>query len=182
MKRTGLYATGILCILFSLNAVAQTGVEKKILATMGPGETLAYGENCFLLSQSTESISFVTVVGSGSDKQYYCYGKDGQKIGPVKSPDSKYWSEGANKKAEDCVPNDEPNMANMEKYVAHCDLWMSTNGTDYAWANYDNLSFKDGTKYPAPLEVSYSTTGGKGYLKWISLEDGKNLVFYKKPF
>jgi hypothetical protein len=335
MKRTGLFATAIYTILISMTGMAQTGAEKKLIATLGPGETLAYGENCFLLGQDPEVISFVTVVGSGTSKQYYCYGKDGSRIGPVKSPDPKYWADCKDKITEDCVPNDESNMANMEKYydfltesvkfngkqygpsgqiilmniskdeqyiyavvmgqdyklsffdntgrtaqisgmpeqivisrdgkhafvkvngtinpfnpdemqkmlenpevmnnpkvllvgingttagpfesssykdswftesgqwviltdaeiilngktlfktenyIAPCDLWISSNGTDYAWADYNNIFFKDGTKFPAPLEIRYITAGGKGYLKWISLEEGKNVVYYKKSF
>ena len=116
MKRTMMSPVMICACLISTWALSQSAAEKKIFATLGPGETLAYDENCFLLGQDPEVISFVTVVGSGSGKQYYCYGKDGSKTGPVKSPDPKYWADCADKKAEDCVPNDEPNIVNMEKY------------------------------------------------------------------
>lgn len=327
----------MICVaLIALEVVsnAQTAAERKVIATLGPGETLVYGENCFHIDRSPESISFVTVVGSGSEKQYYCYGKDGTRTGPVKSPDPKYWTDCQDKKAEDCIPNDEQNMTGMEKYIdwtdgsinfqgkkigpygqmlffniskneqyiygialsvdqkliyfdntgrkvelngspgqiivspdgkrsfvrvdgslnpfdpatvqkmmdnpaefndpkvflcsidgtklgpfssssfhdawftddnrwvvcndndilldgkqlfrassyiSPCDLWISSNGSDYAWANYENIFFKDGSKFPAPIEISYTTVSGKNYLKWLTLEEGKNLVLYKKP-
>jgi hypothetical protein len=335
MKINRLFLISICTLAIGWSSLGQSGIEKKIIATLGPGETLAYGENCFLLGQDPEIISFVTVVGSGSAKQYYCYGKDGAKTGPVKSPDPKYWADCKDKKAEDCIPNDDQNMTGMEKYIdwtdgsinfqgkkigpygqvlyfniskneqsvyaialspeqkliyfdntgrkleingspeqiivspdgkrsfvkvngslnpfdpaslqkmidnpeesnnpkvflvsidgtklgpypsssyhdawftdegrwiiyndadisvdgkvlfktssyiSPCDLWINSSGTDYAWANYEKLTFKDGAIFTAPLEVKYSTSGGKGYLRWVSLEDGKNIVFYKKPF
>jgi hypothetical protein len=322
------------CIL-SLASHAQSGVEKKTIATLGPGEKLAYGENAFLLSQSPETFSFVTVVGTGNSREYYCYGKDGSKTGPVKSPDPKYWAEASNQKADDCIPNDDPvsvdiqkyfdfstqsvkfqgknigpagqpmhialskdeqhlyaiiltmemklvffdntgrttditgmpeeiivspdgrnaftkvngtinpfdpdaaarMMANPEEmqdprimlvgmdgtkagpfpsssfkdswftqagqwvvyagdeiivngkslfktteYVAPCDLWISSTGNDYAWANYQSLFFKSGSRFTAPLEIRQVFSGGKSYLKWISLEGGNSLVLYKLPF
>jgi hypothetical protein len=325
----------LLFALCSLHVSAQTGIEKKLIATLGPGETLANGENCFLLDKNPESISFVTVVGSGSAKEYYYYGKDGKKSGPVKSPDPSFWAERNNENIEDCIADKEHNVANPEEYidyatgsikfqgktygpfgqvimfylsdneqnfyavalsaemkifffdknsrkvelnglpneiiispdgskafatvkgsinpfepdaaqkmmnnpeelnnpkinligidgskygpytsgdyndawyissgklviyankevsldgkvlfksedyVSKCDMWISSNGKDYAWANYENIMFSDGSKYTAPLVIKYVETGGKGFLKWIALEDAKNLAFYRKPF
>ena len=335
MKRFGLLAAGLIASIFSLNSVAQTGIEKRIIATLGPEETLVNGENCFLLGKNLESISFVTVVGSGSSKQFYCYGKDGSKTGPVKQPDPSYWAECKDVDVEDCVADDEPDPVDLQEYVdwatgsvkfqgsnygpygqiivfylsddkqnfyavalspemkiiffdknnhkvelvnipeqvlispdglkafakikgsinpfepdaaqkmmdnpeemnnpkinlvgidgskygpytsgdfsdawfipsgqlviysnyeisldgkalfksedyiSKCDIWISNNGKDYAWANYENLIFSDGTKYVAPLVINYVETAGKGYLKWLSLENKKDLLFYKKAF
>jgi hypothetical protein len=287
------------------------------------------------MGQSPETFSFVTVTGSGSNKQYYCYGADGSKTGPVKSPDPKYWAGNEGKKADDCVANDDADDTDMSKYfdystgtikfqgksfgpagqpmqmalskdgqqlyaivlttemkfvfcdnagrkvditgmpeqlivspdgkiafakvngtlnpfdpeamakmmenpesmnnppitlvgidgtksgpfaqadyrdawftesgllvtyvgqeimvngkmlfktseyVAPCDLWINSNGTDYAWANYQNIHFKDGSKQVAPIDIHYTFSGGKGYLKWIALENGNSLVLYKKSF
>jgi hypothetical protein len=335
MCKNFLFAIGLFIMLFPINSIAQTGIEKKIIATLGPGENIANGENCFLLNKDPESISFVTVVNESSGKQYYCYGKDGKKTGPVKQPDVAYWAECADEKMEDCIPNDDPNVPEMEKYldysdgsisfqgkkygpfgqivsfflssdgqnfyavalnsemkilfidnagrkveligipdqviispdgekafanvkgsinpfdpealqkmmnnpeemnnpkinligidgskygpytsdsfsdawflpsgqlviyanseisldgkvlfkseeyISKCDIWISNNGKDYAWANYEYLMFSDGKKFVAPLVIRYVEAGGKGFLKWISLEDGKSMVFYKKPF
>jgi hypothetical protein len=327
--------TTLLLALCSMHVSAQTTIEKKVIATLGPGETLANGESCFLLDKNPEAISFVTVVGSGSSKEYYCYGKDGKKTGPVKQPDVSYWAECQDINLEDCIANHESLVANPEQYIDYgtgsvnfqgktygpfgqmimfylsdneqnffavalsteikiffidknnrkvelngmpdeiiispdgtkafatvkgsinpfepdaaqkmmnnpeelnnpkinligidgskygpytagdysdawfissgklviyaneeisldgkmlfksedfiskCDIWISNNGKDYAWANYENIMFSDGSKYTAPLVIKYVETGGKGFLTWVALEDAKNLVFYKKPF
>jgi len=335
MTKNYFFTLALLIVVFTIKSAAQTGIEKKSIATLDPGETLASGENCFLLDKNPETVSFVTVIGSGSSKQYYCYGKDGKKTGPVKQPDESYWADCENIDIEDCIPNDDPKQGNLqesidwttgsvkfqgntygpygqvmmfflsddeqnfyavalsiemkiiffdnnnrkvelngmpeeiiispdglkafakikgsinpfepdavqkmmdnpeemnnpkinlvgidgskfgpyasgdfsdawfisparlviysnheisidgkpffksEDYISPCDMWISSNGKDYAWANYENIFFSDGTKYVAPLVINYSVSGGKGYLKWIALEEGKNLMFYKKPF
>ncbi len=322
-------------MLAAIPATAQNAIEKKVIAMLGPGETLANGENCFLLISDPETVSFVTVEGSGVSKQYYCYGKDGKKTGPVKQPDESYWADCKEVDIEDCMPNDEPKLGNLqemidwssgsvnfkgskygpygqilmlylsedeqnfyaigisdqmkiiffdnnnrkieltgmpeqviispdgkkalakvqgsinpfdpdavqkmmdnpeemnnpkinlfgidgsksgpyasgnfsdawflpsgqlviysshdisldgkllftsEDYISPCDLWIGNNGKDYAYADYENLVFCDGTKFIAPLVINYIENDGKWYLKWIALEEGKNLVLYKKPF
>lgn len=313
----------------------QSGINKKIIATLGPGEVLASGENCLLLSTNPESVSFVTVTGSGSAKQYYCYGKDGGKAGPVAKPDESYWSACQDINLEDCIANHEPYVPNPEEYidygtmtlkfqgksygpygqiimfylsdneqnffavalsqemkifffdkndrkielsgmpdqiiispdgqkayalvkgsinpfdpesmqkmmanpeemnnpkinligldgskfgpytndsftdawfissgklviynnseisldgrvlfrseehVSKCDLWISSNGKDYAWADYEYLHFSDGSKYTAPLAIKYAEASGHGSLKWISLEEGKYMTLYNRAF
>jgi hypothetical protein len=334
MNKLGLLATGLVAVLITLNAVAQSSIEKKVIATLGPGETLANGENCFMLKQNPESISFVTVVKSESEKQYYCYGKDGNKVGPVKEPNVAYWAECADNVIDNCVVNNEPNMDGYEKYissdgsityqgktygpygqlilfniskdeqficaialttamkmlyfdntgrkvditgmpeeiilspdgktsfvkvkgslnpfdpealqkmidnpeetnnpkvfiygidgskygpfsaasfsdtwftpsgqwimyadseiylngkvlfkvddyVSKCDIWINKTGDDYAYANYEKIIFRNGTTFTAPLAIESVIENGKGYLKWLALENGKELVFYKKPF
>jgi len=335
MKKNYFLTLLFFVVLFAINLPAQTGVEKKIIATLGPGETLANSENCFLLNKNPEYISFVTVAGSGSDKQYFCYGKDGKRTGPVKQPDAAYWAECADNVVDNCVSDDQPDLTGMEKYldpndgsilfkgkkfgpygqiilfnmspdeqyiyaialsaemkmlyfdntgrkvditgmpeqiiispdgktsyvkvkgslnpfdpealqkmindpeetnnpkvflfgidgnkygpypsssfndtwftpsgqwviyanseiylngkllfkvdeyVSRCDIWISTTGTNYAWANYEKIMFRDGSSFIAPLTIEYIVENSKGYLKWISLEDEKNLVFYRRPF
>jgi hypothetical protein len=80
-------ATSLIIAFPSLQALTQTNPEKRVIATLSQGETLANDENCFLLDKDPESISFVTMVKNGNEKLYYCFGKDGKKTGPVTSPD-----------------------------------------------------------------------------------------------
>jgi hypothetical protein len=275
-----------LFVVFPYNFLtAQTGIDKRIIATLGSDETIAHGENCFLLDKDPESISFVTVAGSGSSKQYYCYDKNGIITGPVKQPDESYWIDCKNVDAEDCVPNDDPAQGNLEEhidwatgcvkfqgnkygpygqkafavikgsinpfdpedvqkmmdnpeeynnpkvnlhgidgtkygpypsgeysdawfipssrlviysnhevsldgkllikseeYISPCDMWISSNGKDYAWAGYEHIIFSEGTKSAAPLVIKHVESGGKSYLKWIALEEGEKLVLCQKPF
>jgi hypothetical protein len=322
-------------LILAISASGQTGPEKKTIATLGPGETMAYGENCFRLDLPSETFSFVTVTGSGDSKQYYCYGADGKKTGPVKKPDPSYWAGSEDAKPEKCSADYPGNMAGMsqlidfsdgsvnfqgkkfgpygqailfnqpengsgfcavglddqmkltafdnsgrkisingmpeeiimspdgknavikvkgtkspfdadyfqylmdnpdesnnprvflfsmdgkkfgpynsdsfrdtwyteagqwiiyadsqvflngialfrtEDNVSACDIWFSAVGKDYAWANYQKLVFADGSSYPAPMVITNVNENGKAYLKWLSLEDGKNLVFYTRSF
>ena len=131
MKRNGYFVFTLIAIMIALDSAAQTGVEKKTLATFAPGETLVYGEDCLILDQSPESVSFVTVVKNGSEKQYYCYGKDGNKIGPVKEPDKSYWAECAGKPVEDCVPDNQKYGSGYEKYIDQRDGSIMFNDTKY---------------------------------------------------
>jgi len=329
--------TSAISMLFALSPMLMSaqGVEKKIIATLGPGEKIVHGENCLLLDKNPESISFVTVVTSGSTKEYYCYGKDGKKTGPVAKPDATYWEGCQGINLEDCIANHECDvedmaeyldwgsgsikfqgktygpygqvmklcisengqnfyavaldsemkimffdknnrkvelggmpedliispdgskafavikgeinpfdpesmariMANPEEYnnpkvklvgingtiygpyvsnnyndawfvppaklviygnqevsldgeflfksqdyISKCDIWVSSNGKDYAWANYENLIFSDGSKYTAPLSIKYILVGGQAMLKWVSLDNEKNLTLYSRPF
>ncbi|NTV83622.1 MAG: hypothetical protein HGA23_04900, partial [Bacteroidales bacterium] len=112
------------------------------------------------------------------------YGIDGVKYGPYTSDsfsDTWYIPSGqlviyANSE----ISLDGKSLFKSEEYISKCDIWVSKNGKDFAWANYENLVFSDGTKFTAPLVIMYVEIGGKGYLKWIALEDGKNLNYYRK--
>lgn len=105
--------------------------DRKLMATLGPGETIASGESYFMLDKNPESVSFVTAVGSGSSKEYYCYGKDGKKTGPVKQPDPSYWAEGKDIKTDDCIPNNDPKTGDPAKYVDWTTGSVSFQGKQY---------------------------------------------------
>jgi hypothetical protein len=289
-----------LALILSIGANGQTGIEKKTIATLGPGETLAYSESCFRLDLPSETFSFVTVTGSGDSKQYYCYGADGKKTGPVSKPDPSYWADNQDIKEDKCNAADPGHMARMsemidfsdgsvnfqgkkygpygqailfnqpanesgfcavaisadmkltafdnsgrkiringmpeesnnpkvflftmdgkkfgpygsdsfrdtwytdagqwivyagsevflngtllfkvDEYVAACDIWITADGRQFGWANYEKLEFSDGTSYTAPIVITRTEENGKSLLKWLTLEDGKNLVFYQRPF
>jgi hypothetical protein len=70
----------------------------------------------------------------------------------------------------------------LDEYVSKCDIWINKTGDDYAYANYEKIIFKNGTTFTAPLSIESVIENGKGYLKWLALENSKDLVFYKKPF
>ena len=335
MKTPRFFLIAAIALLWPLFSSAQAGIEKTVIASLGPGEIMASGENCFLLDKDPASVSFVTVTGSGSSKEYYCYGKDGHKTGPVKHPDESYWKECQDIDLDDCPADIGENMTNiqdyldwttgsikfngksygpfgqvillnvaenkqhffavaltsemkiffvddlnrkvelqgipeklivspdgsrafaflkgainpfdaeaMEKmlanpeemnnpkislvgidgtnvgpftsdsfndtwftpggklavynnseisldgkmlfkttnYVNKCDIWISNNGKDYAWADYDYIYFNDGTKFTSPLVIHQVIENGQTFLKWIALEKEKDLVLYRKSF
>lgn len=332
--RNYLYSIALAALL-PMVALTQSGLEKKTIATFGPGETLAYSESCFRLDLPSETFSFVTMTGSGDSKQYYCYGKDGSKTGPVKKPDPSYWAGRDEMKEDKCPADAVTHMAGMAEYadlgtgtvnfkgktygphgtiiyfaqpddeqsffavamtaemklmgfdnfgrridlsgmpedilvspdgknavakvrgskspldldyfqyimdhpeeasnpgiffygfdgrnwgpypsssfrdawytesgqlvifanpevyldgrllgktgtsVAACDLWISPDGKSFAWANYETLAFSDGSTYSAPLVLARTEENGRQILKWLTLEEGKNLVFYQRPW
>jgi hypothetical protein len=335
MKTHAFICSILLLALFPALCFSQVSPERKLIATLSPGEFITNSESCFFLDKDPAYISFVTYIGSGDSKQYYHYGNDGKKTGPFKSPDPSLWAQRNNENIEDCLAETEPKQGEPEKYIdfttgsvkfkgknygpygqltsfflsedeqnfyatalseemkitffdnrnrnvelvtlpdkvlispdgsrsyalvkgsinpfdpdaaqkmmsnpeemnnpkinlvgidgskfgpytsdtftgawfspsgklvvynnheislegkllfksddfiSKCDIWVSNNGKDYAWADYEHLMFSDGTKFVAPLVISYTETGGKGFLKWIALEEGKHVVLYSKVF
>lgn len=63
-----------------------------------------------------------------------------------------------------------------------CTFWLSNDGKKNAVVNYDKIVFSDGESFPYPLEVEHVIVNGKTYLIWAALENGTNLVLYKKEF
>jgi hypothetical protein len=63
-----------------------------------------------------------------------------------------------------------------------CNIWISPDGKRYAYTSYKNLVFSDGATFASPLKLDSEKKDGKTYLKWISLENGKDIVSYTKEF
>lgn len=61
-----------------------------------------------------------------------------------------------------------------------CKTYVSSDGKRYAIVSYDKIYFSDGKTFPSPLETSATEKEGKITLKWISLENEKDLVFYSR--
>lgn len=66
---------------------------------------------------------------------------------------------------------------------ATCDLWINEDGRHIALVDYGQDTVTETNelwliKYP--LEIMTYQAGGKTWIKWISLENGKSLVAYKK--
>jgi hypothetical protein len=61
-----------------------------------------------------------------------------------------------------------------------CTFWLSSDSKRYAVVSYDKLLFSNGESYPYPLEVELIIENGKMYLSWVALENGTNLVLFKK--
>lgn len=64
--------------------------------------------------------------------------------------------------------------------VNTCQTYLSSDGKKYAIASYDKIYFSDGKSYPSPMETSAVEKDGKITLKWLSLENEKDLVFYSR--
>jgi hypothetical protein len=64
--------------------------------------------------------------------------------------------------------------------VNTCQTYLSTDGKKYAVASYDKICFSDGKIYPSPIETMAVEKDGKVTLKWLSLENEKDLVLYSR--
>ena len=61
-----------------------------------------------------------------------------------------------------------------------CNIWISLDGKRYAVLSYKEILFSDGSSYPAPVNLDIEKKDGKTFLKWIALENEKDLVSYSK--
>jgi len=64
--------------------------------------------------------------------------------------------------------------------VNTCQTYLSPDGKKYALASYEKIYFSDGKTYPSPLEIIAGEKDGKITLKWLSLENEKDLVLYSR--
>lgn len=64
--------------------------------------------------------------------------------------------------------------------VPTCRVWLSADGKRYALVGYNKIIFSDGNSYPPPIHLQVEQSGTKTILKWIALENEKNLVIYSK--
>lgn len=61
-----------------------------------------------------------------------------------------------------------------------CHVWLSGDGKRYAVGSYDKIFFSDGKIYDHPLESAAAEKGGKLTIRWITLENEKDLVAYSR--
>ena len=61
-----------------------------------------------------------------------------------------------------------------------CNIWLSKDGKRFVIASYDKLIFADGKSYGYPMETMTFEKDGKVFIKWISLENEKDLVLYSR--
>lgn len=62
-----------------------------------------------------------------------------------------------------------------------CDFYPSPDGKSYAVAGYDAIRFSDGKQYPAPLALAVHQAKGQAIFRWVSFENGKDIVAYQRP-
>ncbi|NJK96132.1 MAG: hypothetical protein HC905_15570 [Bacteroidales bacterium] len=64
--------------------------------------------------------------------------------------------------------------------VNTCQTYLSSDGKKYAVASYDKIFFSDGKTFMSPMEITAIEKDGKVTLKWLSLENEKDLVLYSR--
>ena len=117
------------------------------------------------------------------DKKYL-YTIDGKKFGPFDDFDaSSFWfPKTANDlyfRVGDQVFRNGAPMMKIES-LDSCNFYPSADGKAYAMFDYSNITFSDGKKYPSPLDVLAYQEKGKTVIKWIALENQKDLVAYQR--
>jgi len=73
-------------------------------------------------------------------------------------------------------------LCTLENMPSQCDFWVNQDGKKYAWANYENLCLDNGQCYPFPLAVNYYVENKQGFLTWVCVENGQDVVWYKTSF
>lgn len=61
-----------------------------------------------------------------------------------------------------------------------CHIWLSKDGKRYAIVSYDKIVFSDATSYPYPIKTFAADKDGKTMIKWVCLENEKDLVVYSR--
>jgi hypothetical protein len=115
----------------------------------------------------------------------FLYTIDGKKFGPLDKDfdENDFWYPASSndlyfKSGGQLFRNGVP-MMKVESLVP-CDFYPSADGQRYALFNYENILFSDGGKFPAPLDVIVFAKSGQTMVRWITLENKKDLVVYER--
>jgi len=112
----------------------------------------------------------------------YLYTIDGKTFGPF-DPFGSYWyaktSNDVFFRVRDQVFRDGAPMFKMSS-LDPCNFYPSPDGSAYVVFDYSSITFSDGRKYPSPLDVSAVVEGGRTIVRWLALENNKDLVVYQK--
>jgi hypothetical protein len=71
-------------------------------------------------------------------------------------------------------------VMDVEEGTVISDFWWSLSGNNYAYSTYESIVFSTGESFPYPLEVKAVEENGKTVIKWLSLENEKDFIFYQK--
>jgi hypothetical protein len=71
-------------------------------------------------------------------------------------------------------------VMDVEEGTVISDFWWSLSGNNYAYSTYESIVFSTGEISPYPLEVKAVEENGKTVIKWLTLENERDFVFYQK--
>ena len=112
----------------------------------------------------------------------YLYTIDGKKFGPFDSFDEYWYAKTSNdlyfRVGDQVFRNGAPMI--KASSLDQCNFYPSPDGKSYAVFDYSSITFSDGKKYPAPLDVMAFPDKGKMVFRWIALENKKDLVVYQR--
>jgi hypothetical protein len=115
----------------------------------------------------------------------YVYTIDGKKFGPYGMDFKDFWYSVGNNNfffldGNQLYMNGNPTLTLKIEPFSPCDFYPSADGRKYALFTLENLAFSDGKKYPYPLSVITFQEGGQTMLKWVALENKKDIVVYQR--
>jgi hypothetical protein len=131
---------------------------------------------------------------SGSDpakfnsemKKKTIYTIDGKKFGPYATDFKDVWFSVGNNNlffldGNQLYMNGTPTLTLKIEPFSPCDFYPSADGRKYAFFTLENLVFSDGQKYPYPLSIITFPQGGQTMIKWVALENNRDIVVYQRP-
>jgi hypothetical protein len=117
--------------------------------------------------------------------QTFLYTLDGAKYGPFDkdfSGNSFWFPAGTNDfyfRVHDQIFRNGAPFLKQDSFDS-CAFYPSADGKSYAYFTYEGIVFSDGTKFPAPLDIVAFQENGRTIFKWITLENKKDIVVYKR--
>jgi hypothetical protein len=116
----------------------------------------------------------------------YVYTIDGKKFGPYGMDFKDFWFSVGNNNffyldGNQLYMNGIPTITLKIEPFSPCDFYPSADGKKYALFTLESLVFSDGKKYPFPLNIIAFQEGGQTMIKWVALENKKDIVVYQRP-
>jgi hypothetical protein len=113
----------------------------------------------------------------------YVYTIDGGKFGPFGEDFKEFWFPAGRNDFFFLVGgllymNGKPTLK-VEPF-SPCDFYPGSDGRRYALFTYESLVFSDGNKYPFPLSIRTFPENGQAMIKWVALENRKDIVIYQR--
>ncbi len=115
----------------------------------------------------------------------YVYTIEGKKLGPYGMDFKDFWFSVGNNNfffldGNQLYMNGTPTLTLKIEPFSPCDFYPSADGRKYALFTLENLVFSDGKKYPFPLTIITFQEGGQTMIKWVALENKKDIVVYER--
>jgi len=115
----------------------------------------------------------------------YVYTIDGKKFGPYGMDFKDFWFSVGNNNlfyldGNQLYMNGIPTLTLKIERLSTCDFYPSADGKKYAFFTVESLVFSDGKKYPFPLNIITFEEGGQTMIKWVALENKKDIIVYQR--
>jgi len=115
----------------------------------------------------------------------YVYTIDGKKFGPYGMDFKDFWFSVGNNNfffldGNQLYMNGISTLTLKIEPFSPCDFYPSADGRKYALFTLESLVFSDGKKYPFPLNIITFQEGEQTMIKWVALENKRDIVVYQR--